>query len=38
MKGINFVTDDNNDKVAVLVDLNLYGNLWEYFYDKFLIE
>lgn len=38
MKGINFVTDDNNHKIAVQIDLNLYGDLWEDFYDRILIE
>jgi hypothetical protein len=38
MKGINFVTDDNNHKIAVQIDLNLYGDLWEDFYDRILVE
>lgn len=33
MEGINFVTDDKNQKIAVLIDLKKYGELWEEFYD-----
>jgi hypothetical protein len=33
MKGISFVTDEKNNKVAVLIDLKKYGQLWEDFYD-----
>jgi len=38
MKGINYLTDENNHKVAVKIDLNLYGDLWEDFYDRILVE
>ena len=38
MKGINFVTDENNQKIAVQIDLNLYADLWEDFYDRILVE
>jgi hypothetical protein len=38
MKGINYLTDDNNHKIAVQIDLNLYGDLWEDFYDRILVE
>lgn len=38
MKGINYVTDDGNNKIAVIIDLEIYGGLWEEFYDKLLIE
>jgi hypothetical protein len=38
MKGINYLTDDNNRKVAVQIDLNLYGELWEDFYDNLIAE
>ncbi|MGB0864261.1 MAG: hypothetical protein ACPGXZ_15155 [Saprospiraceae bacterium] len=38
MKGIQFLVDENNKKTAVQIDLNIYGELWEDFYDKFLVE
>ncbi|MBI3650736.1 MAG: hypothetical protein HY231_06775 [Acidobacteria bacterium] len=34
MKGIQFVSDDKGQKVAVLIDLQKYGKLWEDFYDS----
>ena len=33
MKGINFVTDEHNEKVAVIIDLKAHSTLWEDFYD-----
>jgi hypothetical protein len=36
MKGINFVTDDKGRKVAVMIDLKEYGELWEDIYDSLL--
>jgi hypothetical protein len=38
MKGINYVTDDKNRKVAVQIDLRKYGELWEDFYDNMIVE
>ena len=38
MKGINYLTDDNNKKVAVQIDLKKYGELWEDFYDVMISE
>ena len=38
MKGINYVTDDKNRKVAVQIDLKKYGALWEDFYDSMIAE
>lgn len=38
MKGINFVTDDKNRKVAVQIGLEEYGQLWEDFYDNLIAE
>jgi len=38
MKGINFVTNDENKKVAVLIDLKEHGDLWEDFYDGLIAE
>ena len=34
MKGIQFVTDDEGKKVAVLIDLRKHSDLWEDFYDS----
>jgi len=36
MEGIRFVTDDKNRKVAVMIDLRKYGELWQDFYDSIL--
>ena len=36
MEGIRFVTDDKNRKVAVMIDLRKYGELWQDFYDSML--
>jgi hypothetical protein len=33
MEGIQYVTDDHGQKVAVLIDLRKYGEVWEDFYD-----
>lgn len=38
MKGINFVTNDHNEKVAVMIDLDKYGELWEDFYDCLIAD
>ncbi len=38
MKGINYVTDEKNRKVAVQIDLKKYGKLWEDFYDNLVAE
>ena len=34
MEGIRFVTDDKGQKVAVMIDLQKYGELWEDIYDN----
>ncbi len=33
MRGINFVTNDEGERVAVMIDLRKHGELWEDFYD-----
>ena len=33
MKGINYVTNDEDKRVAVMIDLNKHGSLWEDFLD-----
>lgn len=34
MQGIHFVTDEKGQKVAVQLDLEMYGDLWEDLYDQ----
>jgi hypothetical protein len=34
MEGIQFVTNDKGRKVAVMIDLRKYGQVWEDFYDS----
>ncbi len=34
MEGIQFVTNDKGKKIAVMIDLQKYGELWEDFYDS----
>lgn len=34
MKGIQFLTNDEGEKTAVLIDLKKHGELWEDFYDS----
>jgi hypothetical protein len=38
MEGINYLTDDKNEKIAVQIDLQKYGELWEDFYDSLIVE
>jgi hypothetical protein len=38
MKGINYVTDEFNNQIAVQIDLRLYKDIWEDFYDRLLVE
>jgi len=33
MKGVSFLTDEKNNKIAVQIDLKANGELWENFYD-----
>ena len=33
MQGINYVTNEEGKRVAVLIDLKKNGELWEDFYD-----
>jgi len=33
LDGIQFVTNAAGEKIAVLIDLKRYGELWEDFYD-----
>lgn len=34
MQGIQYVTDEKGQRVAVIIDLKKYGDLWEDFYDS----
>jgi PHD/YefM family antitoxin component YafN of YafNO toxin-antitoxin module len=36
MRGIQFLTDEDGRKTAVLIDLKKYGELWEDIYDTLL--
>ena len=38
MEGIHFVTNEDGKKVAVQIDLERYGEIWEDIYDQILIE
>lgn len=38
MEGIRYVTDDKDRKVAVQIDLEKYGELWEDFCDALIAE
>ncbi len=33
MKGIQFITDADGERVAVIIDLKKHGELWEDLYD-----
>ncbi|MEK7787509.1 MAG: hypothetical protein AAB658_19065 [Chloroflexota bacterium] len=33
MRGIQYVTNDKGQRVAVMIDLQKHGELWEDFYD-----
>ncbi len=33
MQGINYVTNEEGKRIAVLIDLKKHGELWEDFYD-----
>ena len=34
MEGVQFVTNEKGKRVAVIIDLEMYGELWEDFYDS----
>ena len=38
VKGVQFVTDTEGRKVAVLLDLEEWGELWEDIYDNMLAD
>ncbi len=38
IEGIHFVTNLNNERIAVQIDLKKHGQLWEDFYDLLIIK
>ncbi len=38
VKGVQFVTDTEGHKVAVLLDLKEWGELWEDIYDNMIAD
>ena len=38
MKGVQFLVDDEGDRKAVVIDLDLHGELWEDFFDVALAK
>jgi len=38
MEGILYVTDQNNKKRFVQIDLEKYGEIWQDFYDSLMVE
>ncbi len=38
MEGIQFVTDEKGRKVAVQIDLETHGELWEDFYEALTLD
>lgn len=38
MKGVQFVTDVEGNRVAVVLDLQEWGELWEDIYDNMLAD
>ncbi|HEY0082341.1 MAG TPA: hypothetical protein VGB61_06095 [Pyrinomonadaceae bacterium] len=38
VRGVQFVTDSDGQKVAVLLDLKEWGELWEDIYDNMIAD
>lgn len=38
MQGIQFVTDEKGQRIAVQINLKKFGELWEDFYDNLLLR
>jgi hypothetical protein len=38
MKGIQYVTDESGNRVAVQIDLKKYAKLWQDFHDSKLMD
>ena len=38
MEGIHFITNDKGEKIAVQIDLERYGKLWEDIHDQLVAD
>ena len=38
MEGIQFIVNNRNEKKAVIIDLDIYGELWEDIHDILVVE
>jgi hypothetical protein len=38
MHGINYITNEKGKRTGVVIDLSKHGDLWEDFYDAWMIE
>lgn len=38
MQGINYVTNERGERVAVVIDLKKYGDLWEDLFDSLVAK
>jgi len=38
MKGIQYIIDDNGKKCAAIINLDVYGNIWEDIHDILVVE
>jgi hypothetical protein len=38
MDGVQFVVNDKGENTAVLLDLSIWGELWEDIYDAIVVE
>jgi hypothetical protein len=38
MEGIQFITNEKGEKIAVQIDLGRHGEVWEDFYDQLVAE
>lgn len=38
MQGIQYVTDDKGQKIAVQINLKKFGEIWEDFFDNLLLR
>lgn len=38
MEGIRYIIDDKGEKKAAVIDLDIYGNIWEDIHDILIVE
>jgi len=38
MEGIQYIVNNRNEKKAVVIDLDIYGELWEDIHDILVVE